>query len=89
MDSSAAIILVKTLAENLNAKKQLFSFIDLHSHLSKTGSFVFGNFSKKSMDKNIEIQTWPHIMEMICKEFDLNSSGFQKIKKILKIVPVS
>jgi len=57
VDSSAAIILVKTLAENLNAKKQLFSFIDLHSHLSKTGSFVFGNFSKKSMDKNIEIQT--------------------------------
>lgn len=49
-------------------------FIDLHSHFTKRGIFVFGNPLKKKTYKKVLF--FPFLLKKMMKDFSVKNSGF-------------
>lgn len=63
----------KKLIRFLN-KDNLSFFLDLHSHFTKRGSFLFGNPLKKKTYRKILM--YPFLLKKLIKDFSVNNSGF-------------
>lgn len=56
------------------SKENLSFFLDLHSHFTKRGSFLFGNPLKKKNYRKILF--YPFLLKKLIKDFSVKNSGF-------------
>lgn len=60
---------------HLHAQNKFHSFLDLHAHAARKGTFIYGNCSNQLM-KQIDACIFPKLLSMNSEDFEYEGSNF-------------